>query len=610
MVTLLPLLLLACSQQHALSDTGSPTATDTDLGATDSAPPTDTTPPTDSTPGTEPPLVLDYPDQRVGMFYLAWHAFAAQAITSLPEDQRLTGEDVIRDTSLSFAAMLSDRGLYDASAAFHYHQAPDRGFYCLYRGRPGESLAEYDLADCDGIAETAALHAEQLWSAGVDFVYLDLTNLPTFSEFGDVIGLRPLEVLLEEWSALRAAGTPTPQLAGWVPATDGEGPMYARVLDVYEAWWDSDVLFRQRPGDPPALFVVGEGDAAAKDAIRARGVTPVPLWGNLDAATLASGVAGWMQPCTRDGAFTTLIEPGVPCGQDYATGTPLGTVVSVSRSYQIGYASLPLQASGRHQGLTLQKQMETALAVQPDVLIFNAWNEHLAQPQANPYDPALGGLRRSMGVTEVSDGSADWLWVDTYGEEFSRDLEPSGGDDSGYQLLASCLRVWRTGATTCSDGAEACCQLAEGTTMIRSLREHGGTTGLDTNHLLSNNPAEYQPLLDSGGWEDLCNPIYGPPGLCGGSSGNGPFQLFPSAGTDRAGLYRCYSGADHFFSLDPSCEGREVNYLLGYLSTVRTSETPRPLRRCYNSDAIVHFHWLDEHCPDGVLEESILGYVR
>jgi hypothetical protein len=23
-----------------------------------------------------------------------------------------------------------------------------------------------------------------------------------------------------------------------------------------------------------------------------------------------------------------------------------------------------------------------------------------------------------------------------------------------------------------------------------------------------------------------------------------------------------------------------------------------------------HFHWLDEHCPSGVTEEAILGYVH
>ena len=52
--------------------------------------------------------------------------------------------------------------------------------------------------------------------------------------------------------------------------------------------------------------------------------------------------------------------------------------------------------------------------------------------------------------------------------------------------------------------------------------------------------------------------------------------------------------------------------LLGWASEARTSETPRPLRRCYNTAATTHFHWLDEHCPalPNVQEEAILGCVR
>jgi hypothetical protein len=575
----------------------------------DSAPPTDTAP-EDTSP--TPPLVLEYPEQRVGIFYLAWHTFAAQAMQSLAAEEQLTVEDVIRDTSLYFSDVVWDRGLYNAAAAFHYHLEPEPGFYCLFRQVEGDALsADYDLPDCPDISDTAALHARQLWDAGVDFVYLDLTNLPTYSEFGLVLGLRPLEVLLEEWDALRAAGEPTPQIAGWVPGVVAEDPMYAHVLDVYERFWGSDVLFRPDGGDP-ALFIVNAGEADALDAVRARGVTPVPLWGNLSQSTLDSGVAGWMQPCTSSGAFTTLIDPATPCAQGYTTTSPLGTVLSVSHSFQIGYASLPFQAAGRHGGLTLQKQFETAFAVQPDVLIINAWNEFIAQPQANPYDASYGGLRRSMGVTDVAadEVSADWLWVDMYGVEFDRDIEPTvEAGDGAYQLMASCLRVWRTGATSCDDAGEACCQLGEGMAPIWSLRVAGGT-GEDTDHLITNNPAERDPLL-AGGWEEICNPHYGPPGFCGGGAeGSGPFLLYRSAGADRAPLYRCYSGVDHFFSLDAACEGTTAEYTLGYLSTVRTSETPRPLRRCYNAGDQVHFHWLDEHCPSGHNEEAILGYVR
>ena len=61
---------------------------------------------------------------------------------------------------------------------------------------------------------------------------------------------------------------------------------------------------------------------------------------------------------------------------------------------------------------------------------------------------------------------------------------------------------------------------------------------------------------------------------------------------------------------DPACEGTTREGTLGWLSATRTSESPRPLRRCSSAAAQAPFHWLDEHCPEGVNEEAMLGYVR
>lgn len=572
----------------------------------------DTDSPVDTDTG---PLVLDYPDQRVGIFYLAWHAYAADAQARLDAASQRTVEDIIRGApSLQFSDMLWDAGLYDEAMAFHWHQRPQLGFYCLYRPRDGESApAEPNgAATCPNISAVAASHATTLWDAEIDFVYVDLTNVPGYSDFTDVLGVRPLEVLFEEWGALRRAGVPTPQIAAWVPAvayTDGTVPTLRKVLDAYDAADPDLVLVDERTGQRVVFIVSHLADESVMDEARARGVLPVKMWGNLDDASLAAGVAAWMQPCHSGDQFTTLVEPGVPCGQHYTTTSPLGTVVSVSRSFQVGYASLPLQASGRMGGLTFQKQMETAFAVRPDWLLVNAWNEHVAQPQANPYDPSLGGLRRSMGVTDVPDGdaTADWLWVDMYGAELNRDFEPTVEDGgAGLELLRSCLRVYRTGATSCSDPAEECCQLGEGWSLIRSFR--AGGTGSD--HVPTREQAEIDTLR-AGGWTEVCNPHYGPPGLCGGgTTGDGPFFLHPSAGADRQAVYRCFSGADHFMSNDPACEGRTTESTLGWASTVRTSATPRPLRRCYDRAATAHLHWLDEHCPEGTEEEGVLGYVR
>ena len=571
--------------------------------------------------GGDGPLVLQWPAQRVGIFYLAWHAYAAKATQRVPEAERRTVEEVIRDQDAAFGDLLHDRGLLDTAKAFHYHLRPEAGFYCLYRPRPQDAPYPDSEAgpDCGDVGAVAARHARQLWEAGVDFVYMDLTNLPTFGPFADVLGLRPFEVLLEQWYALRQAGVPTPQIAAWLPARavdPGQPPLLLRVLDVYDAWAGRDVLLEHQPAGQPVVFVVAgdDVDAGLLDVAARRGVLPVRLWGNLSAGRLAAGDAGWMQPCTAAGAFTTLISPEVPCNQGYTRASPLGTVLSVSLSYQIGYASLPFQASGRNDGLTLQKQFETAFGVQPDYLLVNAWNELIAQPQPNPHPAALGSLRRSMGVGNVDgDPLADSLWVDMYGVEFNRDIEPSvQGGDAAYLLLTSCLRVYRSGTPTCADRAEPCCQLAPGLRLVHSLRRRNtGTWGGD--HVPTADPDERRALLDGGAFEEVGNLFYGPPGLPGGATtGDGPFAVYAADGPGRARLHRCHTGVDHFLSLDPGCEGQTPEAPLGWLSTQRSSATPRPLRRCYAPQPQVHFHWLDERCPadPGVREEGVLGFVR
>ena len=602
-------------QSDTASDPGADSDTDGDTDGDN-----DTGTGTDTDSDTDEPIQLTYPDQRVGIFYLAWHTYAAQAFAQVDASDRLTGEDVISSADLGFHDMITDRGLYSEAKAFHYHAEPELGFYCLYRARDGE---EGPLPDCDeatgiSISEVAATHAEQLWDAGVDFVFMDLTNLPGQSEFADVLGVRPLEVLIEEWADLRASGTPTPQVAAWMPVTAETGsaePLYPIVLDVYAEHSDTDVVLNH--DGQPVLFVVDHGGFPIDDSyiaeIEAAGVLPVPLWGNLGDDDLAGGTAGWMQPCRDDGSFTTLIDPDTPCDQGYTTTSPLGTVVSVSHSYQVGYASLPYQAVGRRDGLTFQLQMDTALSVQPDYLLINAWNEWIAQPQSNPYAESLGNLRKSMGEGHVDEGEDghDWLWVDMYGVEYNRDLEPSlEGGDGPYQLMESCLAVYHSGATACSDSSEPCCQRDDDLVLVHSMRVPGGD-GTDTDHLMTKDDHEIDVLTAAGSYEEVCNPHYAPPGLCsGGTTADGPFHLFASDGSDRQALYRCFTGNDHFFSHDSACEGTTVEHLLGYVSTVRTSATPRPLSRCYNRDAVVHFHWLDESCPDGVNDEGVLGFVR
>jgi hypothetical protein len=564
-----------------------------------------------------------YPKKRVGIFYLAWHAFAADAMQQLGAAQQRTVEDVIRGASPSFFSILPTAALRAQAADFHYHARPKLGFYCLYRKRAGEPAhAEPNFVpDCPGTAGVAKAHAQQLWSAGVDFVYLDLTNLPEMGPFADVLGVRPLEVLLEEWAALRAQGTMTPQVAAWLPAplkAAGKTMTYEAVLKIYNTPSFEKLLLRDAKGKKVVFLVDHNTSDVSRQTIEANGgandIVGVRLWGLLDKQKLSAGVASWMQPCEVGGSWTTIVEAGTPCNQGHTPQSPIGSILSASVSYQLSYASLPFQAAGRAGGLTLRQQFATAFAVQPDWLLINSWNELVAQPQPNPYPASMGELRKSMGV---SDESGLWLWVDPYGAEYLRDIEPTAEWGSlYYDLMASCIRVHRLGGCGAPQAkSEDCCQVADRYHLIRSLRVKDPGNGMSTHHVLSHGTVERDTLVATGQWEEVCNPILGNPQLCGGgtmANADGPFRLFVSGGPDRGLLTRCYTGVANFFSTDPACEGTQVVGPLGYFSTLRTSETARPLRRCYNASALRHFHWLGTACPSlpGVKDEGQIGFVR
>ena len=579
--------------------------------------------------------IQTYTPKRVGIFYHTWHAFASDAFYRIPSYQRWTIEDIIRlQPGKSFADILLIPGMIDEARWFHYQVLPLDGVYCIYKKRPGDPVySEPNYAsDCDNIEATLERHARQIWESGVDFVFVDITNLPFVDEFSDVIGIRPVEVLAEGWRALRDRGVLTPQIAVWVPVPPKNSGLEEWTVDrimerVYNNPEYDDLILRDPHSGKKVLFLVENNLFAVDNTKRANleinggrnDIITVKMWGLLSQSELQGGKASWMQPCVENGTWTTIIKAGNLCSQSYTQNSPVGSVLSVSASYQIAYASLPFGATGKQEGLTLKKQFETAFKIFPDWLLINSWNEFIAQPQtSNQWIGIMGDLAVSMGVyASSSDPSRGWLWVDGYGYEFARDIEPTVIDQGSIlSILKSCLRVYRLGGCSAPGASsEECCKQEDTLRLIYSLRENDPSNSMNTRHILTSDSNEKDVLIYQG-WEEVCNPIIGVPGICSradaGLSADGPFQVFVKNKEGRVGLYRCINGFEKFFSTDSNCEGRPVDGLLGYISTVRTSEAPRPLARCYNTDTNVHFHWIGEQCPDipNVRHEAVVGFVR
>ncbi len=576
------------------------------------------TPTTDAPADTKPedPIAeslvgTDVPSPRVGMFYLVWHGPAANAMRTLAGKgaPQLTIEDVVRSNGTKkLADMLQVHGLEGDAMAFYYHVRPKLGFYCVYRARPGETG---HIPDCPDIEKTLTTHAAQLVAAGVDHVVIDATNLSGLDRAGDLLQLRPIEVLFEEWAKLRGKGIKTPQIAVWhaIPSGSAQWTGYQKLYanPAYDG-----LVMRDKKSGKKVFFIVDPPDAGRfpdatiRAALASNGgkndVVIQPMW-TLDKTDPAVDRWAFMSWCHDGARITTNIVGAGACNQPHTAKSSIGSAIAVAPSFQTGYASHPFGSAGRLAGLTFKRQWQTAFAVKPDYVFISGWNEFTAQPQPNPLpsDP----YSKSRGLDLDPDGHR--LFVDEFGAEFGRDIEPTEEYGSAYyDLVKSCIRVFKKGGAC---AGEACCDLdASSFTNVFAL-VHAGTN--DT--LLTTSRMERDALVGAG-WREVCSRYGSPTIFC--SRGDepkspfGPFVAFAKEAPGRKALYRCLAGSKHFYTLDPGCEGQKVEGVLAYLPQSPTTESCRRVRRCYRESVGEHFVALGGACPAGARDEGFLGFVH
>ena len=274
--------------------------------------------------------------------------------------------------------------------------------------------------------------------------------------------------------------------------------------------------------------------------------------------------------------------------------------------------------------------------------MVGTFNEHVAQPQKNPYDPP-DAAAISMGL-ETDPFRAE-LWVDMYGDAISRDLEPTVEDGGAmWSLFSSCMRVFKGGVKSCAGppaSKEACCAAAPEASWNNVWSLALGTVrngSIDaTDMLLTHLESEKDALVQSGAWTEVCAPFGGATAFCADASQRGvglvtrrgPFLLYAGAlaakGASRA-VYRCAVPPSVYFpSGDPACRGIGTRQAtLGFAGAARSSETPRSLRLCQTFQAASRggggrrgvgdepgwYHSLDAACAAGDQELEHLGFVH
>ena len=572
----------------------------------------------------------------VGILYSTWHA--ALGAGEMQECAKVAKSKNSTCPTTEYVIRNSDAGpdsIRIRNLSSGYNVTPKKGFYCIYRKRPGEAGL---LPDCPNITETLTQHASELLSAGIDFVALDATNLDQWPDnHSDTIQLRPTEVLFEEWAKLRESGGDTPKIVVWNLATNvsvlwkqylerlyNNPNKYYQDLLVINKWSGKKIFMVPDSGRAPAPEVVSaiESNGGRND------VEVIKVWALLPIEKYSSGTWGFFTPCGGK-SYSTTVQSMTECNQVLTSNSPMGTAIAVSPSYQTGYASAPFQSPSALGGFTFKIQFATALKQMPDNFFVSSYNEFITGPQHN----AFGGPDKWPWITSVGleyDPDRYSGWVDTFGAYRSRNIEPTEEyGDLFYSIMSSCFRILSLNAaankTGCNVMGEECCDVDNSRQYkpIWSLRTVDSVPLNKTDFLLTDSESERdQKTGPLGGYREICAAI-GPDvkTFCFDGSlaqnidaARGPFILFSQSGANRAPLYRCTGASAHYFSKDKGCEDLgKMESLLGWTSSRRDSETARSLHRCQardeNSNHTYYFPLLDNSCPQGTVDDKIMGYV-
>lgn len=360
--------------------------------------------PPEETPATDEALVGS--TQTFGIFYSTLHCAS-------------------RNPVYDISRVLAREATWGPVNAGHWWGQPDRGYYCL---------SEDDA--------TLRAHAELIRDAGIQFVFVDITNHPDMTS--DLVGSPPqhsrsdrpelmikgpLERMLAVWSDVPNA----PKVVPWVQMVeDGERNIAKGDMIDYVA----DKIIGHKlaflAGGNPAVLVApsAAGYATKKMAAYANKLTLQKMWADVNSEP--SDAWSFMSRC-RDGftsgpnsdeAFRRDQGKTKRCGQ-LKSGD--GLQISVTAAYQHNYMSNTsgpdIPAMPKFYGRTLLRQLQTAGASDAPFVTITGWNEWTSGRLANGH------------------------FTDEYNREYNRDLEPGGGmGDLYYQLLKRGIAALRAGS--------------------------------------------------------------------------------------------------------------------------------------------------------------------
>lgn len=274
-------------------------------------------------------------------------------------------------------------------------------------------------------------HAYMLEAAGVDFIYLDMTNGASYPE--------GVVALLDTWLEVRREGHDTPQVCVFTGGST-EADMNALRGNIYsEAGWEKyGELFYQYEGKP---LILADRDKCS-DGTRAyldEHFTVRNCWAWQD----ATNTWNWLQEYKIEDGEVKLVNGGLGRNQ-FDEFEQLALCVGHHPTTNKGrsYANTVFPDVDNDFGFSLdsgsgagfEAQFEAVMRLDPDMILITGWNEWTA------------GLVHNWNPRDKFAGTrgGNFQMVDLFNTEYSRDAEPMRlrqgdtvgfGDNYYYQMI-------------------------------------------------------------------------------------------------------------------------------------------------------------------------------
>ncbi len=279
---------------------------------------------------------------------------------------------------------------------FHYWAKPAEGYY---------------RSSDKSVIRT---HMRQLYTAGVDFIIVDLTNAHN-GYLGSSAWItyiqQPVDAICETIMEMRAEGEGTPYVVFWVGNWVGDSTeVYKAIYDRYyttDKWRDCFVYWDDKPFLLTSHLMPSRFPYKNLFTVRC-------MWG----LGVNHKAGQWSFLSVDNKNTVTYDKDGNP--------EQLGVATASQETYMSAST-----AHGRDGGAFWNAQWQTAFDVHPKIVTLTWWNEWVAQR------------------IEV-DGKV--YFTDNYTQEYSRDIEPmeGGHGDQYYQWLIQYIAAYK-GGLACPD---------------------------------------------------------------------------------------------------------------------------------------------------------------